>query len=123
MRISDWSSDVCSSDLFLFAQLRDGAGRLLDLGTKGSGRTPYSRFGDGRLTLKGGVREILATEMLEALGVNTSKTFSLIETGEELARGDEPSPTRSEEHTSELQSLMRSSYAGLCLKKTNKTMK
>lgn len=80
---------------FLFAQMRDGAGRLLDLGTKGSGQTPYSRFGDGRLTLKGAVREILATEMLEALGVNTSKTFSVIETGEELVRGDEPSPTRS----------------------------
>lgn len=80
---------------FLFAQLRDDRGRLLDLGTKGSGRTPWSRFGDGRLTLKGGVREILATEMLEALGVNTSKTFSLIETGEALERGDEPSPTRS----------------------------
>jgi uncharacterized protein YdiU (UPF0061 family) len=41
------------------------------------------------------VREVLATEMLEALGVNTSKTFSLIETGEQLHRGDEPSPTRS----------------------------
>jgi uncharacterized protein YdiU (UPF0061 family) len=80
---------------FLFAQLRDARGRLLDLGTKGSGQTPWSRFGDGRLTLKGGVREILATEMLEALGVNTSKSFSLIETGEELHRGDEPSPTRS----------------------------
>lgn len=80
---------------FLFAQLRDGAGRLLDLGTKGSGTTPYSRQGDGRLTLKGAMREILATEMLEALGVNTSKTFSVIETGEELWRGDEPSPTRS----------------------------
>jgi uncharacterized protein YdiU (UPF0061 family) len=80
---------------FLFAQLRDGHDRLLDLGTKGSGTTPYSRRGDGRLTLKGGVREILATEMLEALGVNTCKTFSLIETGEELIRGDEPSPTRS----------------------------
>src|SRR5690606_860680 len=40
-------------------------------------------------------REILATEMLEALGVYTSKTFSVIETGEELVRGDEPSPTRS----------------------------
>lgn len=80
---------------FLFAQLRDGAGRLLDLGTKGSGTTPYSRTADGRLTLKGAVREILATEMLEALGVNTSKTFSAIETGEELWRGDEPSPTRS----------------------------
>lgn len=80
---------------FLFAQLRDGADRLLDLGTKGSGQTPWSRDGDGRLTLKGGVREILATEMLEALGVYTSKTFSIVETGEQLTRGDEPSPTRS----------------------------
>ena len=80
---------------FTFAQLRDDAGRLLELGTKGSGQTPYSRHADGRLTLKGGVREILATEMLEALGVRTSKTFALFETGEELERGDEPSPTRS----------------------------
>jgi uncharacterized protein YdiU (UPF0061 family) len=80
---------------FLFAQLRDDRDRLLDLGTKGSGQTPYSRRADGRLTLKGGIREVLATEMLEALGVNTSKTFALFETGEELERNDEPSPTRS----------------------------
>jgi len=80
---------------FTFAQLRDDRGRLLDLGTKGSGQTPYSRHADGRLTLKGGVREVLATEMLEALGVNTSKSFALFETGEALERGDEPSPTRS----------------------------
>jgi len=80
---------------FTFAQFRDGAGRLLDLGTKGSGLTPYSRTADGRLTLKGAVRELLATEMLEALGVYTSKTFSIVETGEELWRNDEPSPTRS----------------------------
>ncbi len=80
---------------FLFAQMRDAGDRLLDLGTKGSGQTPWSRDGDGRLTLKGAVREILATEMLEALGVYTSKTFSVVETGEELWRGDEPSPTRS----------------------------
>ncbi len=79
---------------FLFAQLLDGDDRLLDLATKGSGQTPWSRGGDGRLTLKGGVREILATELLEALGVSTSKTFSLFETGEALRRGDEPSPTR-----------------------------
>ena len=81
---------------FLFAQLHDlRDGRLLDLATKGSGRTPWSRSADGRLTLKGGLREVLATEMLEALGVETSKSFSLIETGEDLERGDEPSPTRS----------------------------
>jgi uncharacterized protein YdiU (UPF0061 family) len=90
-----YNPDIGDGRGFLFAQLRDGDDRLLDLGTKGSGQTPYSRFGDGRLTLKGGVREILATEMLEALGVNSSKTFSLIETGEQLHRGDEPSPTRS----------------------------
>ena len=81
---------------FLFAQLHDLAdGRLLDLATKGSGTTPWSRTADGRLTLKGGMREVLATAMLEALGVYTSKSFSLIETGEALERGDEPSPTRS----------------------------
>lgn len=80
---------------FLFGQVRHDDGRLLDLGTKGSGTTPWSRGGDGRLTLKGGVREVLATEMLEALGVNTSKSLSLFETGEALYRGDEPSPTRS----------------------------
>jgi len=80
---------------FTFAQLRDDQRRLLDLGTKGSGQTPYSRHADGRLTLKGGVREVLASEMLEAIGVNTSKSFALFETGEALERGDEPSPTRS----------------------------
>ena len=88
----NYNPDLGDGRGFLFAQLRDGSDRLLDLGTKGSGQTPYSRFADGRLTLKGGVREVLATEMLEALGVETSKTFSLIETGEQLHRGDEPSP-------------------------------
>jgi uncharacterized protein YdiU (UPF0061 family) len=90
-----YNPDIGDGRGFLFAQLRDQRGRLLDLGTKGSGQTPFSRTGDGRLTLKGGVREVLATELLEALGVPTSRSFSLIETGERLMRGDEPSPTRS----------------------------
>ncbi len=91
-----YNPDLGDGRGFLYAQMRDAVdGRVLDLGTKGSGQTPYSRQGDGRLTLKGGVRELLATSMLEALGVNTSKTFSLIETGENLMRNDEPSPTRS----------------------------
>jgi uncharacterized protein YdiU (UPF0061 family) len=90
-----YNPDLGDGRGFLYAQCRDGAGRLMDFGTKGSGQTPWSRFGDGRLTLKGGVREILATEMLEALGVETSRSLSLIETGEALQRGDEPSPTRS----------------------------
>ncbi|MBL0967588.1 MAG: YdiU family protein [Brevundimonas sp.] len=104
-----YNPDLGDGRGFLAAQLRERAqaasdrvasdsaseGRLLDLGTKGSGTTPWSRTADGRLTLKGGVREVLAADMLEALGVPTSRAFSLIETGEALERGDEPSPTRS----------------------------
>ncbi len=90
-----YNPDLGDGRGFLFAQLRDRRSRWLDLGTKGSGQTPWSRQGDGRLTLKGGVREILASAYLEALGVNTSKALSLVETGEQLQRTDEPSPTRS----------------------------
>jgi uncharacterized protein YdiU (UPF0061 family) len=105
-----YNPDLGDGRGFLAAQMREipgaqaasdrvasdsAAGRILDLGTKGSGQTPWSRGGDGRLTLKGGVREALAPAMLEALGVPTSRAFSLIETGEALERGDEPSPTRS----------------------------
>jgi uncharacterized protein YdiU (UPF0061 family) len=94
-QFQNYNPDLGDGRGFLCAQAHDLAdGRLLDLATKGSGRTPWSRTADGRLTLKGGVREVLATEMLEALGVNTSKSFSLIETGEQLQRHDEPSPTR-----------------------------
>ncbi len=80
---------------FLYGQIRGIDNQLYDFGTKGSGRTPYSRGGDGRLTLKGGVREVLAAEALHYAGVETSRCLSLIETGEGLWRGDEPSPTRS----------------------------
>jgi len=101
-----YNPDLGDGRGFLAGQLRETSraqaasdsalpGRLLDLGTKGSGTTPWSRTADGRLTLKGGVREVLAAEMLEAQGVPTSRAFSLIETGEDLERGDEPSPTRS----------------------------
>ena len=101
-----YNPDLGDGRGFLAAQMRAQAtsdrvasdsaqGRLLDLGTKGTGQTPWSRGGDGRLTLKGGVREVLAATMLEAQGVPTSRALSLIETGEALERGDEPSPTRS----------------------------
>jgi serine/tyrosine/threonine adenylyltransferase len=80
---------------FLYGQVWGIDGKLYDFGTKGSGRTPYSRTADGRLTLKGGVREVLAAEALHRAGVETSRCLSLIETGESLWRGDEPSPTRS----------------------------
>ena len=80
---------------FLLSQFLDKSNNLWDLGTKGSGKTNFSRGGDRRLTLKGAVRELLATELLSSLGVLTSQTLSIIETEENLDRNDEPSPTRS----------------------------
>ena len=80
---------------FLYGQVRGIDGELYDFGTKGSGTTPYSRGGDGMLTLKGGLREVLAAEALHYMGVRTSRCLTMIETGLPLWRGDEPSPTRS----------------------------
>ncbi len=91
-----YNSEIGDGRGFLYAQLRENiSDRLLDLGTKGSGTTPFSRSGDGRLTLKGAVREILASEYLHALSVNSCKILSVFETNEQLQRNDEPSPTRS----------------------------
>lgn len=88
-----YNPDLGDGRGFTFAQfLVDGV--LHECGTKGSGQTPYSRQGDGRLTLKGAVREALCTAMLEARGVDTSRTLCFFETGESLIRHDEPSPTR-----------------------------
>jgi len=88
-----YNPDIGDGRGFLFAQC-EANGKLLDFGTKGSGTTPFSRSGDGRLTLLGGVREVLAANYLHSMGVNTSRAFALIETDEALQRNDEPSPTR-----------------------------
>ena len=91
-----YNPDIGDGRGFLFAQLRDEQGRDCSTSAPRAAATPPTAArADGRLTLKGGMREVLATEMLEALGVNTSKSFALFETGEQLVRGDEPSPTRS----------------------------
>lgn len=90
-----YNPDLGDGRGFLYGQVRAQDGKLYDFGTKGSGKTPYSRGGDGMLTLKGGVREVLAAEALHRLGVRTSRCLTMIETGLSLWRGDEPSPTRS----------------------------
>ncbi len=92
---------------FLHSQFLGLDKKFHDLTTKGSGTTPYSRRGDGRLTLKAAIRELLASEMLESMGVNTSQTFCIFETGEELERPDEVSPTRGAVLTRRVHSSLR----------------
>lgn len=63
---------------------RDGQRR--DLHLKGSGRTPFSRGGDGKAVLKPVLREYLMGEAMHALGIPTTRALAAIKTGEKIAR-------------------------------------
>lgn len=62
------------------------AGKLFDIQCKGSGVTPYSRGGDGKATLPAMVREYLISETMHALGIPSSRSLAVIQTGEEIFR-------------------------------------
>src|SRR3546814_2103991 len=108
MRISDWSSDVCSSDL-LEAVLGQGDRRVVDADASPERVDAvaqddlFARIGvrPGRYEQRGQQRETLRLLLLARIA----------------ARQRPGRVGRSEEHTSELQSLMRISYAVFCLKK------
>src|SRR3546814_9690939 len=106
MRISDWSSDVCSSDLLDAGALGEIADHFV-LERETPDRTAFGlRDARDRLQHRGLARARLSLDRDRA-----------IVRGEDQGRGGKL-PGRSEEHTSELQSLMRNSYAVFCLKKT-----
>src|SRR3546814_943348 len=100
MRISDWSSDVCSSDLY---SLRT--------------ESVAPVMGNGKAISSSRIREALQTgDCAEATRLLT-RPFAIegvVQHGDKVGR---EIGYRSEEHTSELQSLMRISYAVFCLKK------
>lgn len=58
----------------------------VELQLKGSGKTPYSRFADGRAVLRSSIREFLCSEAMHHLGVPTTRALSLVTTGEEVIR-------------------------------------
>src|SRR3546814_2036165 len=108
MRISDWSSDVCSSDLKALAA--NSAGVL-----------------SKPISFSNGVKTEEEVQALDALAEIREMTFGPLKKRADIERSFsfsykgmfETDPVRSEEHTSELQSLMRISYAVFCLKKKN----
>src|SRR3546814_1543121 len=115
MRISDWSSDVCSSDLIAEPRqieqhrVRSSRRQRLEVGCSFA-----ERAGDGVTARESRFRKRAAQPTR-----NARNQPSTAHSG----HPSKTSPARSEEHTSELQSLMRISYAVFCLKKkkTNTT--
>lgn len=80
------------------AQLGDGRAHLLgeieskknhqtyELQLKGSGKTPYSRFGDGKAVLRSSIREYLAAEAMHFLGIPTTRSLCIIGSDENVMR-------------------------------------
>src|SRR3546814_5893218 len=112
MRISDWSSDVCSSDLAQVQQhqlrqgLRDEAG-LARAGDAGDGRQHAQR--NARIH----AMQVVAVNVLQLQPAGRF-AFPASRRGDHIEQ-----VARSEEHTSELQSLMRNSYAVFLLQNKN----
>src|SRR3546814_5226956 len=118
MRISDWSSDVCSSDLGVDA----GHARLV-----GEVLHPQRHVPGIQAPGRGRVEQGEAVERAPELRVEAERILRLGLVVDVAAQGQQAAPERdavagggverSEEHTSELQSLMRISYAVFCLQK------
>src|SRR3546814_3239943 len=114
MRISDWRSDVCSSDLLHHVLLRG----IIE---------SYQIFVPGQPLLVGDISEMITRVVSKAflLGFQLASPFIAVTLIFNLGLGLLSrlmlQMQRSEEHTSELQSLMRISYAVFCLKKKKKT--
>ncbi|GAB1771975.1 protein adenylyltransferase SelO [Priestia megaterium] len=65
------------------------SGERVDLQLKGSGRTPYSRGGDGRAALGPMLREYMISEAMQALGIPTTRSLAVVTTGESIVREKE----------------------------------
>ncbi|MDR7255426.1 uncharacterized protein YdiU (UPF0061 family) [Nocardioides sp. BE266] len=70
----------------LLGELGDGEGRLRDLHLKGSGRTPFSRGGDGYAAVGPMLREYVISEAMHALGIPTTRSLAVVATGREVHR-------------------------------------
>src|SRR3546814_7144349 len=121
MRISDWSSDVCSSDLVVLpllgsSSVRDGTATL---GTFAAGVSPVTPvFEIDNVPLRNSIIGLYVVDTRAGL-LDADKLVNEVALDRYSFIRDAYIQRRSEEHTSELQSLMRISYAVFCLKKKN----
>ncbi|MEZ4287036.1 MAG: YdiU family protein [Polyangiales bacterium] len=73
----------------LLGEIIDARGQRLDVQLKGSGRTPFSRGGDGLAALGPMLREFLVSESMHALGIRTTRSLAVVTTGESVQRNRE----------------------------------
>jgi uncharacterized protein YdiU (UPF0061 family) len=81
-----WAGQLGDGRALLVGQVRNARGELWDIQLKGAGKTPYSRFGDGRAVMRSTIREYLGSEAMAALGIPTSRALSIVATGEQVRR-------------------------------------
>lgn len=86
-----WAGQLGDGRALLLAQVRNAQGELWDIQLKGSGKTPYSRFGDGRAVMRSSIREYLCSEAMAGLGIPTTRALSVIATNEQVHR-ETPEP-------------------------------
>jgi len=86
-----WAGQLGDGRALLIGQVRNGKGELWDIQLKGAGKTPYSRFADGRAVLRSSIREYLCSEAMAGLSIPTSRALSLVATGETVYR-EKPEP-------------------------------
>ena len=72
----------------LLGEVVDDAGRRRDIQLKGSGRTAFSRGGDGRAAIGPVIREYVVSEAMAALGIPTTRALAAVTTGEQVIRDD-----------------------------------
>src|SRR3546814_7072583 len=122
MRISDWSSDVCSSDLEIFADEQQFRPRIAkDEADFGGRETAVDRCETGPRTRRPEKERIPAVMVFgQRRNAVTRRDVRSGQRVRDTVRPRVELSERSEEHTSELQSLMRISYAVFCLKKKRK---
>ncbi|MGQ0586269.1 MAG: protein adenylyltransferase SelO, partial [Gammaproteobacteria bacterium] len=70
----------------LVGQVRNARGELWELQLKGAGKTPYSRFGDGRAVLRSTIREYLCGEAMHGLGIPTTRALCIVGSSEPVQR-------------------------------------
>ena len=87
-----YSPQLGDGRALLLGEVRDVHGQWRDVAFKGSGRTPFSRGGDGKAALGPMLREYLMSEALHALGVPTTRSLAVASTGETIWRDSGPLP-------------------------------